>query len=99
MTIQEFIQQYMPDYDKRITDIALRVEKILNSNMASRQKIVHFSGCIISYRLEDIREELELQMLRTNAKELNDKIGSKIESMPKDKLTPLIEFYKTLCIE
>lgn len=44
MTIQEFIQQNIPDYDKRSTDIALRVEKILNSNMTSRQKIEHYSG-------------------------------------------------------
>lgn len=59
------------------------------------------SFSITSYRLEteEIREELELQMLRTNAKELNDKVVSKIGSMSKDKLTYLIEFYKTLCIE
>lgn len=44
MTIQEFLQQNLPDYDKRSTDIALRVEKILNSNMTSRQKMNRVSA-------------------------------------------------------
>lgn len=65
MTIQEFLQQNLPDYDKRSTDIALRVEKIINSNMTSRQKMDKVSAIydkLFSEALTRYREYLILQV-------------------------------------
>lgn len=61
MTIQEFIQQNIPDYDKRSTDIALRVEKILNSKLTSVQKMNRVSDIydvLFNEAFEEYRDNL-----------------------------------------